>query len=194
VLKLGRIWAVNVGENFSTTLDGWRDFCEALPDTNVQYMYASEHHFLRTDLKTRMRDYIRANRVAQRTPHDPAVVRCVGNMWFNPKVAAAPSRGKTHGGGPAAASAAAEQRRSGGGGGRSRRARSETPPPERTVQRRPGKRTVVLTARAAAAAPARQAAALTWGTHAPRGTRSVVLKRRAASGGGHVAPSKRMRQ
>ena len=95
MLKLGRIWAVNVGENFNTTLDGWRDFCEALPLTNVQYMYASEHHFLRTDLKTRMRDAIRANRVAQRTPHDPAVVRCVGNMWFNPKVAAPPQRGST---------------------------------------------------------------------------------------------------
>ncbi len=81
MLKLRRIWAVNVGENFSTTLDGWRRFAAALPATNVQYMYASEHHFLRTDLKTRMRDAIRVNRVAQRGAHDAAVVRCVGNMW-----------------------------------------------------------------------------------------------------------------
>jgi hypothetical protein len=81
VLKLRRIWAVNVGENFGTTLDGWRRFAAALPLTNVQYMYASEHHFLRTDLKTRMRDAIRVNRTAQRGAHDAAVVRCVGNMW-----------------------------------------------------------------------------------------------------------------
>jgi hypothetical protein len=81
VLKLRRIWALNVGENFCTTLPAWRAFTAALPDTNVQYMYASEHHFLRTDLKGRMRDAIRVNRKAQRKPHDPAVVRCVGNMW-----------------------------------------------------------------------------------------------------------------
>jgi len=104
VLKLGRIWAVNVGcvllfapfpptcpiqahsharrsENFNVSLPAWRAFANELPQTNVQYMYASEHHFMRTDLKTCMRDAIRANRVASE-PHDPAVIRCVGNMWW----------------------------------------------------------------------------------------------------------------
>jgi len=33
VLKLGRIWAVNVGENFRTSREAWVTFCEALPDT-----------------------------------------------------------------------------------------------------------------------------------------------------------------
>jgi hypothetical protein len=81
VLKLGRIWAVNVGENFKTTVPAWREFAAGLRHTNVQYMYASEHHFMRTDLKTRMRDAIRVNRKAQTKAHDPEVVRCVGNMW-----------------------------------------------------------------------------------------------------------------
>ena len=38
VLKLGRIWAVNVGENFQTSLPTWREFAAGLKDTDVQYM------------------------------------------------------------------------------------------------------------------------------------------------------------
>jgi hypothetical protein len=182
VLKLGRIWAVNVGENFNTTMQGWRDFCQALPKTNVQYMYASEHHFLRTDLKTRMRDAIRANRVAQRTPHDPAVVRCVGNMWFNPKVGSAPPRSAPRRGGAAAKAAAAAARRRGG-----------SPPPERVMQRRPGKRTLVLTPRAAAAtSPA--ASPQLWRGGQRTGVRSAVLKRRAAEAEAQDALGKRARR
>ena len=35
VLKLGRIWAVNVGENFNVTLPAWQRFAERLPETAV---------------------------------------------------------------------------------------------------------------------------------------------------------------
>jgi len=90
VLQRGHIWAVNVGENFHVSLPAWRAFAAALPSTNVQYMYASEHHFLGTTLKKSMRDAIRANREAQAKPHAAEVVKLVGNMWFNPRKPGAP--------------------------------------------------------------------------------------------------------
>ena len=49
VLKLKRIWCLNVGENFRTTLPAWRQFARDLEDTAVSHMYASEHHFIGTD-------------------------------------------------------------------------------------------------------------------------------------------------
>ena len=42
VLKLRRIWAVNVGENFGVSLPAWRVFTAGLRHTNVQFMYASD--------------------------------------------------------------------------------------------------------------------------------------------------------
>lgn len=62
VLKSGRIWALNIGENFLVTLDAWQQFTDALPSTAVSYLYVSEHHLLRTNLKVQMRDAIRGNR------------------------------------------------------------------------------------------------------------------------------------
>ena len=44
VLRLKRIWCLNVGENFRTSLPAWRQFCEDLKETAVSHMYASEHH------------------------------------------------------------------------------------------------------------------------------------------------------
>jgi len=86
VLQLKRIWCVNVGENFRTTLDGWRRFADGLEDTAVSYMYASEHHFVGTTLKADMRDTIREIRKAHVVPHSLTVIKNCKNMWFNPKV------------------------------------------------------------------------------------------------------------
>ena len=63
VLKGSKIWALNVGENFNISLDAWERFTQELPQTDVSYLYVSEHHLARTNLKNRMRDAIRANRV-----------------------------------------------------------------------------------------------------------------------------------
>ena len=62
VLKKKHIWALNIGENFNITMDGWQTFTDALCNTAVSYMYVSEHHLMRTNLKTQMRDAIRKNR------------------------------------------------------------------------------------------------------------------------------------
>jgi hypothetical protein len=86
VLKLKRIWCLNVGENFRTTLPAWRQFARDLEDTAVSHMYASEHHFIGTDVKRRMKDVIRETRKANVIPHSLEVIMNCGNMWFNPKL------------------------------------------------------------------------------------------------------------
>lgn len=62
VLKKGRIWALNAGENFEVSLQAWEKFTKQLQHTAVAYMYVSEHHLARTDLKKRMQEAIRDNR------------------------------------------------------------------------------------------------------------------------------------
>ena len=62
VLKKGRIWALNAGENFEISLQAWETFTKELQHTAVAYMYVSEHHLARTALKKRMQDAIRENR------------------------------------------------------------------------------------------------------------------------------------
>ena len=62
VLKKGRIWALNAGENFEISLQAWESFTKELQHTAVAYLYVSEHHLARTDLKKRMQDAIRENR------------------------------------------------------------------------------------------------------------------------------------
>ena len=86
VLKLKRIWCLNVGENFRTTLPAWRVFAEELKHTAVSHMYASEHHFIGTDVKHRMKDIIRETRKANLIPHSLEVIMACGNMWYNPKL------------------------------------------------------------------------------------------------------------
>ena len=86
VLKLKRIWCLNVGENFRTTLNAWKEFAEDLPETAVSHMYASEHHFIGTDLKNQMKDAIRETRRANVIPHSLEVIMNCGNMWYNPKL------------------------------------------------------------------------------------------------------------
>ena len=62
VLKKRRIWALNIGENFNISLEAWQRFTTALSETSVAFMYVSEHHLMRTDLKIQMKDAIRRNR------------------------------------------------------------------------------------------------------------------------------------
>ena len=62
VLRLRRIWALNVGENFQISLPAWARFTAVLPRTAVAYLYVSEHHLGGTGLKIAMRDAIRVNR------------------------------------------------------------------------------------------------------------------------------------
>eukprot|EP00873_Tetraselmis_striata_P025542 jgi/Tetstr1/445806/TSEL_003519.t1 len=81
------IWALNVGENFQISLDAWSKFTERLPETAVAYLYVSEHHLMRTNLKVRMRDAIRENRNAA-PRRAPEVISLIGNMWYNPKLPA----------------------------------------------------------------------------------------------------------
>jgi|AntAceMinimDraft_1070359.scaffolds.fasta_scaffold09667_5 hypothetical protein len=49
-------------------------------------MYASEHHFIGTDVKNQMKDAIRITRKANVIPHSLEVIMGCGNMWFNPKM------------------------------------------------------------------------------------------------------------
>ena len=86
VLKSRCIWALNIGENFRITTKGWEKFTKALRKTSVTHMYMSEH-VITPDLKTKMRDAVRANR----RKHDRhirfdnlEVIRRVTNMWWNP--------------------------------------------------------------------------------------------------------------
>ena len=88
VLRLKRIWCLNVGENFRTSLPAWKQFTEDLEDTAVSHMYASEHHFIGTDVKHKMKAAIRENRNADPpiTNHSLEVIMQCGNMWYNPKL------------------------------------------------------------------------------------------------------------
>ena len=95
VLKQGRIWAVNIGENFRITHEGWGAFLRELPHTAVSFLYVSEHHLYGTKLKDKMRDAIRENRklLGQR---DLAVINWVTNMWYNPKTPEELERSRLH--------------------------------------------------------------------------------------------------
>ena len=55
VLRLHRIWAINVGENFEVTQNAWQAFARALPDTAVAHLYVEENNLVGTDLKKQVR-------------------------------------------------------------------------------------------------------------------------------------------
>ena len=83
VLQLGRIWAVNLGENFGISRDAWWRFSRGLKRTNVAHMYASEH-VLGQELKTALIEACRTNRTRRKNEPDPAVAARVTHMWWNP--------------------------------------------------------------------------------------------------------------
>ncbi len=85
-----RIWALNVGENFKITRQGWESFANELRSTHVTHLYAGSESTVYGDLKMKMRDAIRENR----SKHDLHcseqnfdVISQVGQMWWNPRCA-----------------------------------------------------------------------------------------------------------
>jgi hypothetical protein len=80
LLALGRIWAVNVGENFLVTKSGWINFLNRLPENSLAYTYVSEAHLKGTGLKVQMRAAIRLNRILS-PKRDPIVCAHISNMW-----------------------------------------------------------------------------------------------------------------
>ena len=150
VLRLKRIWCLNVGENFRTSLPAWRRFCEDLKDTAVSHMYASEHHFIGTDVKHKMKAVIRETRNAQPpvAHHSLEVIMECGNMWYNPKL---PKWARELKGG-AAALAERQQAASADSAacGRTAKPRGDAFGGERKRAFRDGKRTIVQTAAGAA--------------------------------------------
>lgn len=86
VLRRGRIWCVNLGENYKVTTQRWWQFCDELAHTQVTHMYVSDH-VIPAELKTSMRSVIRANRSKHGRHSDPAnmaVIKRCTNMWWNP--------------------------------------------------------------------------------------------------------------
>jgi hypothetical protein len=147
VLKRGRIWAVNLGENGEVSKDAWRRLAAELPHTAVSFLYISEHHVLRTDIKDRLRAAARANR-ARLPPIDPAVARLVKNMWYNPSAWLLAQYKKAHGGQlpPKKPRPPPRERPAGW-----------RPPRVRIPRHDPGKRTTARSAAARQAAEAREA-------------------------------------
>ncbi|CAG9461207.1 unnamed protein product [Pedinophyceae sp. YPF-701] len=81
------IYAVNIGENAEISMKAWDKFTQALPLTNIAYMYMSEHLVVKMPwLKDKMRENMRENRKrCHILDRDPQVVRLTGNMWWNPR-------------------------------------------------------------------------------------------------------------
>jgi len=86
ILKLKRIWALNIGENYKITPSGWAEFEKALPDTWLTHIYISEHVIPLTQ-KNKIRDLIRENR-KKHTKHSStrniSVIQRCTNLWWNP--------------------------------------------------------------------------------------------------------------
>lgn len=55
VLRLERVWAINVGENFEVTQNAWQRFARALPATAVAHLYVEENNLQGTTLKSQAR-------------------------------------------------------------------------------------------------------------------------------------------
>lgn len=86
ILRMKRIWALNIGENYNITPAMWGKFCEILPDTHLTHIYVSEH-VITTKMKDKIRDLIRENR-KKHSKHNSVsnidvIQRCT-NLWWNP--------------------------------------------------------------------------------------------------------------
>ena len=81
------IWCVNLGECDNISTPTWNYFCEQLQYTNVTHLYVSEH-LITLDLKNKMRDMIRNNRVKHHFHRDGInnleIIQACTNMWWNP--------------------------------------------------------------------------------------------------------------
>ena len=88
VLEKGRIWILNVGENFQVSRDGWERLSEALKRTNVTHIYVSEH-IITKDMKKRIIKSVRCNRAKDRRHLDYGrfeMINKIGQMWWNPRL------------------------------------------------------------------------------------------------------------
>ncbi|GBG31755.1 Hypothetical Protein FCC1311_079802 [Hondaea fermentalgiana] len=87
-----RIWALNVGENYRVSREGWEQFAEDLAHTYVTHLYAGSETTVYGALKVRMRNVIRSNRIKHRlhnSPDNVEVIAQIGQMWWNPRNAKA---------------------------------------------------------------------------------------------------------
>lgn len=86
LLKVKRIWCINLGENYSVSQQGWITFCNSLPLTSVTHLYVSEH-IIPIELKNKMREYIRLNRKKHNLHSSIQNIRIISqctHMWWNP--------------------------------------------------------------------------------------------------------------
>ena len=86
LLRKKKIWAINLGENYNVSHNGWTNFCKLLPKTYVTHLYVSEHT-ISQKLKVAMRDNIRENRTKHerhKSVRNLKVISQVTNMWWNP--------------------------------------------------------------------------------------------------------------
>ena len=87
VLKLGHIWALNIGEASRVTKKAWVKFTKDLRDTNVTHMYASENTLLTKPMVLALRNAIRSNRAKHKRYREISnkdVINKVVKMWFCP--------------------------------------------------------------------------------------------------------------
>ena len=88
VLEKGRIWVLNVGENFQVSRDGWGRLSEALQRTNVTHIYLSEH-IITKEMKHSIIASVRHNRAKDRRHLDYGrfeMINKIGQMWWNPRL------------------------------------------------------------------------------------------------------------
>jgi hypothetical protein len=82
------LWALNVGENFKITNQGWEKFAIDLRHTNITHLYAGSESTVYGDLKKKMRDAIRDNRCKHKchtSMENYQVIAQIGQMWWNPR-------------------------------------------------------------------------------------------------------------
>lgn len=95
VLRNGRIWSANFGEDSVKGRAAWWAFADALKDSNLAYTYISDTPGSlqrgNETLKHAITANIRVNR-AHAPPRCDAILRCVKLNWFNPAVEE-PSKG-----------------------------------------------------------------------------------------------------
>jgi hypothetical protein len=88
VLKKGRIWCLNVGENFRVSRDGWTRLADSLGETNVTHIYVSEH-IISSEMKKDIIATVRRNRLKDVRHLDYGrveMINKIGQMWWNPRL------------------------------------------------------------------------------------------------------------
>ena len=79
VLEKGRIWILNVGENFQVSRDGWTRLSDALQRTNVTHIYLSEH-IITKEMKHSIIASVRRNRAKDRRHLDYGRIEMINKI------------------------------------------------------------------------------------------------------------------